>query len=176
MSRLCKALGPLAVVIANSRQLTGDFNSHMRNKLLALVEESFWAGNHSDEGPLKHLITDELTTFERKGVDAEAGRSFIRLVLVTNQVWAAPASSDERRFAFLSVSDAGKRRNFEEGGTVKAGQSLYSLDPAPFQATVTRAEADVAAAQRRAYEGVARISWADHYYRRDIGHRAIGRR
>jgi phosphoribosylamine---glycine ligase len=35
--------------------------------------------------------------------------------------------------------------------------------------------ADVAAAQRRAYEGVARISWADHYYRRDIGHRAISR-
>ena len=36
--------------------------------------------------------------------------------------------------------------------------------------------ADAAAAQRRAYEGVTRISWADHYYRRDIGHRAMGRR
>jgi len=35
---------------------------------------------------------------------------------------------------------------------------------------------DVAAAQRRAYEGVARVRWADHYFRRDIGHRAIGRR
>jgi phosphoribosylamine--glycine ligase len=36
--------------------------------------------------------------------------------------------------------------------------------------------ADVAAAQQRAYQGVARIRWADHCYRRDIGHRAIGRR
>ena len=36
--------------------------------------------------------------------------------------------------------------------------------------------ADVAAAQQRAYQGVARIRWTDHYYRRDIGHRAIGRR
>jgi phosphoribosylamine--glycine ligase len=35
--------------------------------------------------------------------------------------------------------------------------------------------ADVAAAQRRAYEGVARIHWADRYFRRDIGHRAIRR-
>jgi phosphoribosylamine--glycine ligase len=34
---------------------------------------------------------------------------------------------------------------------------------------------DVAAAQRRAYEGVARIHWRDRYYRRDIGHRAIRR-
>lgn len=115
MSRLCHALGPLGIVVANGRQLTGDFNSHMRNKLLALVEESYWAGSHSDEGPLKHMITDEMTTFERKGVDAEPGLSFIRLVLVTNSVWAAPASSDERRFAFLSVSDAGKLRNQQDG-------------------------------------------------------------
>ena len=33
----------------------------------------------------------------------------------------------------------------------------------------------VAAAQRAAYEGVARIDWRDHYFRRDIGHRAINR-
>lgn len=111
MSKLCQALGPLGIVIANARQLTGDFNSHMRNKLLGLVEESFWAGSHAEEGPLKHLITDELTTFERKGQEAESGRSFIRLVLCTNSQWAAPASADERRFAFLSVSDAGKTEN-----------------------------------------------------------------
>ena len=34
---------------------------------------------------------------------------------------------------------------------------------------------DVAEAQRRAYELVAKISWPGMYYRRDIGHRAIGR-
>jgi phosphoribosylamine--glycine ligase len=35
--------------------------------------------------------------------------------------------------------------------------------------------ADIAAAQRRAYEGVAEISWEGVQYRKDIGHRAIGR-
>ena len=34
---------------------------------------------------------------------------------------------------------------------------------------------DVAAAQRRAYAAVDKISWKDVYYRRDIGHRAIAR-
>lgn len=34
---------------------------------------------------------------------------------------------------------------------------------------------DVAAAQRRAYEGVDRIHWRNRYFRTDIGHRAIGR-
>lgn len=41
------------------------------------------------------------------------------------------------------------KRNFTEGGTVKRGQSLYSLDPAPFQAALNRADADVAAAEAR---------------------------
>ena len=35
--------------------------------------------------------------------------------------------------------------------------------------------ADVAEAQKRAYAGVEKISWRDAMYRRDIGHRAIGR-
>jgi membrane fusion protein (multidrug efflux system) len=41
------------------------------------------------------------------------------------------------------------KRNFAEGGPVKQGQSLFSIDPAPFQAAAARAEADVAAAEAR---------------------------
>ena len=41
------------------------------------------------------------------------------------------------------------KRNFTEGGAVKKGQSLYSLDAAPFQAALARADADVAAAEAR---------------------------
>jgi len=40
-------------------------------------------------------------------------------------------------------------RNFKEGAPVAKGQSLYTIDPAPFQAALARAEADVAAAQAR---------------------------
>src|SRR3954468_8721015 len=42
-----------------------------------------------------------------------------------------------------------QKRNFDEGKPVKQGQSLYSIDPAPFQAVFARAEADVAAAEAR---------------------------
>lgn len=41
------------------------------------------------------------------------------------------------------------KRNFEEGATVRAGQSLYQIDAAPFEATVARAEAEVSAAEAR---------------------------
>lgn len=40
-------------------------------------------------------------------------------------------------------------RHFTEGGTVKKGQSLYTIDPAPFQAAVAKAEADLAGAAAR---------------------------
>jgi len=41
------------------------------------------------------------------------------------------------------------KRNFAEGEPVKEGQSLYTIDPAPFEAVAARAEADVVAAQAR---------------------------
>lgn len=42
-----------------------------------------------------------------------------------------------------------ERRNYKEGGQVRAGQSLFTIDPAPFEAAAARAEADVAAAEAR---------------------------
>jgi membrane fusion protein (multidrug efflux system) len=40
-------------------------------------------------------------------------------------------------------------RNFREGAQVKKGQSLFTIDPAPFEAALARAQADVAAAEAR---------------------------
>ena len=41
------------------------------------------------------------------------------------------------------------KRNFDEGKPVRQGQSLYTLDPAPFEAALARSQADVAAAEAR---------------------------
>jgi len=41
------------------------------------------------------------------------------------------------------------RWNYTEGSHVKAGQSLFSVDPAPFQTVVARAEAELASARAR---------------------------
>lgn len=40
-------------------------------------------------------------------------------------------------------------RKFEEGATVRRGQSLYTVDPAPLRAALDRAEADAASEQAR---------------------------
>jgi membrane fusion protein, multidrug efflux system len=52
------------------------------------------------------------------------------------------------------------KRNFDEGATVRAGQSLFTIDPVPFQTALARAEADQAAVQARhalAQRNLARI-------------------
>ncbi len=47
------------------------------------------------------------------------------------------------------VSGILQKRNFTEGGSVRKGQSLYTIDPAPFQVALNKAEADVASAEAR---------------------------
>ena len=44
------------------------------------------------------------------------------------------------------------QRNFEEGARVKKGQSLFTIDRAPYEAALARAQADVAAAEARAQQ------------------------
>jgi membrane fusion protein (multidrug efflux system) len=41
------------------------------------------------------------------------------------------------------------KRNYTEGVPIKAGQSMFSIDPAPFQAALARTEADLASAEAR---------------------------
>jgi len=73
----------------------------------------------------------------------------------------------------LEDADADGLKVFH-AGTVLAGGNVVTNGGRVL--CVVGLGADVAAAQQRAYQGVARIGWHDHYFRRDIGHRAIGRR
>jgi membrane fusion protein (multidrug efflux system) len=41
------------------------------------------------------------------------------------------------------------KRNYQEGATVKRGQSLFLIDPVPFRVALTKAEADLATAEAR---------------------------
>src|SRR6266446_7770873 len=49
--------------------------------------------------------------------------------------------------------------NYKEGSKVEAGQSLFTIDPAPFRAALARAEADLASAE-------ASLSQATHNFAR----------
>lgn len=46
-----------------------------------------------------------------------------------------------------------QKRNYREGTRVAVGQSLFTIDPAPFEAARARAEAELASAEARALQG-----------------------
>ena len=68
-----------------------------------------------------------------------------------------------------------EKRLFQEGGAVAAGQTLYVIDPKPFEAQVAAAEAEVARAQRAGDPGRPR-GGAPEAARRAARHRAEGSR
>jgi len=102
---LASLFGLHAIKVSQMRHLVGNFNRHLAAKLLLVAEESFWAGDKSDDGPLKDMITSKTVTLEAKGVDAFEMPSYLRIVMVTNNDWAVPATEDERRYFVLDVGD-----------------------------------------------------------------------
>jgi hypothetical protein len=97
--------GPYLVRVTQGRHLLGNFNAHLEYALILHSEEAFWAGDKKAEGVLKDLVTGNSMQIEQKGVDVREVPSLIDLVITSNPQWVVPASSDERRYFVLNVSD-----------------------------------------------------------------------
>lgn len=97
---------PNYMVTAKKRHLIGNFNSHMENLLLLVLDEAFWSGSKDDAGILKALITENNVTIERKGVDSYDVVSRLRTAIVGNEKWLVPATEDERRYAVFNVGES----------------------------------------------------------------------
>lgn len=110
IERVCDLLGAHAMVAARRRYLVSNFNGHLERLLMFVLDEAFWSGDKEVEGILKDLITGSHHIVERKGYEAYSVRNLTRVVILTNEDWAIPASHDERRFAVLDVGE-GRRKD-----------------------------------------------------------------
>jgi hypothetical protein len=90
--------------ITDQTKLTGKFNQHMKDCLLAFCDEGFWAGDKRAEGVIKGLITEPTILLEPKGKDPFTVKNHVHLIIATNEQWAVPASYDDRRWFVLDVS------------------------------------------------------------------------
>jgi hypothetical protein len=95
--------------ISDPKHLVGSFNAHLRDCVVLLADEAFYAGDKKHESILKMLITEELITIEAKGVDAEAAANYVHLLMASNDDWVVPVGFDDRRFFVLDVSEAHMR-------------------------------------------------------------------
>jgi hypothetical protein len=98
-----KILGKHFLPIAQSSQVTGRFNHHFKDVLLAFVDEGFWAGDKQAEGVIKNLITEPFITVEQKGKDIIRVRNNVNLIIASNNDWVIAAGAEERRFFFIDI-------------------------------------------------------------------------
>ena len=92
-----------AMSVNSIKSLTRDFNSHLRDKCLVIVEEGKVTA--ADANVMKDLITNDYITIEQKYVDKVPMRNHLHLVICSNEANAIFAQAGERRYAMLPVSE-----------------------------------------------------------------------
>lgn len=97
-------LGNHYCTVANGSQVTGRFNSHLAERIMIFVDESFWSSEKNGAGILRALITEPRQASEMKGRDLIMVDSYLRLIIAANDDWAVPVGmADERRVTVLDV-------------------------------------------------------------------------
>lgn len=90
---------------SSKRYLISNFNGHLANLLMFVLDEAVWSGDKQAEGILKDLITGDTHLIEHKGRDMYSVKNLLRVVIMSNEDWAVPATKDERRFAIFNVNN-----------------------------------------------------------------------
>ncbi len=116
----CRALLSLAgrhgMTISNSKQVTGQFNNHLRDCILLFCDEAVNPYDKNGEAMLKAMITEPRIAFEPKGVDVRMGLNRLHLVMASNEDWFIPMGLEgERRFMLQKVNNSwqGDFKRFE---------------------------------------------------------------
>jgi len=132
-----RLFGPHSIQVTQTSHLVGNFNAHLRDKLIVFADEAFWAGDKRAEGALKAMVTEDTMPIEMKGVDVQNASSYVRLIMASNNDWVVPASVDQRRFVVMEVSNArmqdsayfkALRDQMEQGGRQALMQFLLDRD------------------------------------------------
>jgi hypothetical protein len=100
-----KIFGHHFLQVTNAKQVTGQFNAHLKNCLLLYLDEAWFAGDKSSEGVLKGLITSDRHMIELKGKDAFMVSNHVNCIIASNSLWVVPVGNKERRFFLLDVSN-----------------------------------------------------------------------
>lgn len=103
--------GKYTTEVSHLHHFVGNFNIHLRQKVIVVLSEITWGGNHQLEGVLKSSITSDKSLWDEKGVTPFEGKNYWNVFIDTNPGWSVPATLDNRRF-FIPTISGEKVRNF----------------------------------------------------------------
>ncbi len=98
-----KLFGRHGLAISSYKQIVGEFNGHLSGKVFVLADDAIWGGHRESLGTLKHLVTQRTIPIQRKNIDIDPEPNYIQLYATTNEEWAWPAGSHERRGIVIDV-------------------------------------------------------------------------
>lgn len=132
-----RLLGAHYLELSHVDQMVGRFSAHMADKLLVFANEALWGGDKSAEGTFKALVTDKQSAIEGKHRDIVARANYKRVIIASNEGWAAPKGPRDRRLVTLDVPPVrcGDRAYFDairlelrKGGARRLLYELLSTD------------------------------------------------
>lgn len=89
----------------NKEHVLGRFNDITQYKLIIFLNETVWGGYKQMESILKGIITEPRKDIEKKGMPVYQVDNYSRVIIDSNDQWAVPVSTDERRYCFINVPD-----------------------------------------------------------------------
>ena len=112
---LSAMLGIHALMLSDTTQLLGRFNSHLETISFVGLNELGWAGDKDAAAKLKSIITDPTIIVERKHGGVYSVPNILHIMATSNNDWVVPAGDGARRFFVLDVDPtrAGDRAYFD---------------------------------------------------------------
>ena len=99
-----RVFDPYVFVATKRNDISGDFNSHMADKLLFVGEEALFRGDLKMMDQLKAYISSRQFSMTRKGVDTQQVDFFTRFFFASNHEDALQIDSSDRRFLVLKAA------------------------------------------------------------------------
>jgi hypothetical protein len=109
LNHFAKLYGVHSLQITNAKHITGQFNGHLKDCLLLIADEAFFANDKKHEDILKTLITEQLIMIEYKGKDAFQFKNQCRVMMASNKSWVVPLQIDDRRFFITQIGEERKK-------------------------------------------------------------------
>jgi len=99
-----KICGPYLSTTTNLDQVVGRFNGHLQTLLWIVLDEAMFPGDKKAVAALKRFATAKDMAYERKFKDVGAPQLFLTdVMMTTNEDWAIPFSSTDRRYVIYDV-------------------------------------------------------------------------
>lgn len=89
---------------SSPKDILGDFNNGLRNKLLVFVDELTWGGDRERAGVFKKLISEKTISINEKFKSIYTVQNLVNIIVASNEEWVIPAGRTDTRWLVIALN------------------------------------------------------------------------